>query len=82
MGPRQCQRQCGPAHGLVYQRIANAAGKTIDCKWSYDEAEVAKVREAYRLLFQDRYNLSEIERAVGWRRRRSRTLANPAWKAA
>jgi DNA invertase Pin-like site-specific DNA recombinase len=68
-------------HGLCYQRIADAAGKTIDCKWFYDDAEVAKVREAYRLLFLDRYNMSEIERLVGWPRRRSRTLSNPAWKA-
>ena len=66
--------------GLVYERIANAAGKTIDCKWSYDEAELAKVREAYRLLFQGRCNLSEIERAVGWGRGRIRTLANPTWR--
>jgi hypothetical protein len=31
-------------------------------------------------LFEDRYNLSEIERLVGWKRNRSRTLRNPTWK--
>jgi DNA invertase Pin-like site-specific DNA recombinase len=67
-------------HGLCYHRIADAAGKTIDCKWFYDDDELAKVREAYRLLFEDRHNLSEIERAVGWSRGRIRTLSNPVWR--
>jgi DNA invertase Pin-like site-specific DNA recombinase len=66
--------------GLVYQRIANAAGKTVDHKWSYDRGEVAKVREAYRLLFLDRYNLTEIERLVGWSRGKIRTLQNATWR--
>lgn len=66
--------------GLCYRRITNAAGKTIDGEWSYNEAELAKVEEAYRLLFEDRYALSEIERRVGWPRGRIRTLANAAWK--
>jgi DNA invertase Pin-like site-specific DNA recombinase len=66
--------------GLCYQRIANAAGKTIDHKWFYDEAELARVTKAYELLFQDRYTMAEIERAVGWTRGRIRTLTNPTWK--
>jgi DNA invertase Pin-like site-specific DNA recombinase len=48
--------------------------------WSYDEQELAKVTKAYELLFEDRYPLSEIERLVGWSRRRIRTLMNPTWR--
>jgi DNA invertase Pin-like site-specific DNA recombinase len=48
--------------------------------WSYDPVELAKITQAYQLLFEDRYRLSEIERLVGWPRRRCRTLANPTWR--
>jgi DNA invertase Pin-like site-specific DNA recombinase len=73
----------GPAvvpRGLRYQRIADAAGRTLDGKWSYDEDEVAKVDKAYALLFEDRYLLSEIERMVGWPRAHIKTLRYPCWK--
>jgi hypothetical protein len=36
--------------GLLYRRVTNASGKTIDGIWSYDESKVAKIREAYRIL--------------------------------
>lgn len=68
--------------GLRYRRITNAAGKTIDCEWSYDEVEVAKVRSAYEFLFQDRFSHAQIERMVGWGRARIRTLRNPVWRGA
>jgi DNA invertase Pin-like site-specific DNA recombinase len=66
--------------GLGYQRITDAAGRTIDGRWFYVEPEISRVRQAYQLLFEDRYQLAEIERQVGWGRGRIRTLANPVWK--
>ena len=48
--------------------------------WSHDEG-VEKVKKRYRLLLEDRYSLSEINRLVGWERGGTRTLANPVWKA-
>jgi DNA invertase Pin-like site-specific DNA recombinase len=50
--------------------------------WSYDEAEVAKVRDAYALLFADRYTLSEIARRAGFPAASCvrRVLENPTWK--
>src|SRR5262249_43426833 len=36
--------------------------------WSYDEAKLAQVRQAYALLFEDRHALTEICRCVGWGR--------------
>jgi DNA invertase Pin-like site-specific DNA recombinase len=49
-------------------------------QWSYTEPEHGRVSKAYQLLFEDRFNLSEIERLVGWKRGRARTLKNPTWK--
>jgi DNA invertase Pin-like site-specific DNA recombinase len=47
--------------------------------WSYTEPEYGRVAKAYQLLLQDTYNLSEIERLVGWGRGRCRTLRNVVW---
>jgi hypothetical protein len=66
--------------GIGYQRIADAAGRTVDGKWFYVEPEITRIRKAYELLFRDCFQLAEIERQVGWSRDRIRTLANPTWK--
>jgi DNA invertase Pin-like site-specific DNA recombinase len=69
--------------GLLYRRVTNAAGKTIDGIWSYDEEKVAKIREAYRILFSDnKISLSALARRVGWSSDVSlrRSLQNPVWR--
>jgi DNA invertase Pin-like site-specific DNA recombinase len=50
--------------------------------WSYDETELAKVKHAYTLLFEDRHSLSEIARRAGYVAATCvrRTLANPTFK--
>jgi hypothetical protein len=62
--------------------MTNAAGKTIDGTWSYDEKAVAKVREAYRILFSDHaISLIALAARVGWSSGFSlrRSLENPVW---
>jgi hypothetical protein len=69
--------------GIGYQRITNAAGKTIDDRWFYDEDTVAKIREAYRILFADHgISLTALAKRVGWSYGHSlrRSLQNPVWK--
>jgi site-specific DNA recombinase len=69
--------------GLLYRRVTNASGKTIDGIWSYDEPKVAKIREAYRILFADHtISLTALAAKVGWSYAHSlrRTLQNPAWR--
>jgi DNA invertase Pin-like site-specific DNA recombinase len=69
--------------GLRYQRIANAAGKTMDGVWSYDEPTVQKIREAYRILFRDHaISLTALAQRVGWSSAFSlrRSLENPVWR--
>jgi hypothetical protein len=48
--------------------------------WSYTEPEYTRVKQAYQLLFEDRHALAEIERRVGWKPNRARTLRNAVWK--
>jgi DNA invertase Pin-like site-specific DNA recombinase len=69
--------------GICYQRITNAAGKTIDGIWSYDEEKVAKIREAYQILFADHtISLTALAAKVGWSHAHSlrRALQNPVWR--
>jgi DNA invertase Pin-like site-specific DNA recombinase len=69
--------------GLLYHRVTNASGKTIDGIWSYDEEKVAKIRKAYEILFSDHtISLATLARKVGWSSRYSlrRTLQNACWR--
>jgi DNA invertase Pin-like site-specific DNA recombinase len=86
---REIRRRCmdGKAEKRAEGRNVNGDhclpdGLKFDKKegWSYDEAKLALVEKGYRLLFEDRYNLSEICRLVGWGRGGCRTLANPTWR--
>jgi hypothetical protein len=66
--------------GIGYERITDpATGRTIDGRWYYEE-EAEQARKAYALLFEDRYQLAEIERRVGWGRGGICTLRRTAWK--
>jgi DNA invertase Pin-like site-specific DNA recombinase len=70
-------------YGLLYRRVTNASGKTVDGIWSYDEPKVAKIREAYRILLTDpSVSLSALARRVGWSGGHSlrRSLENPIWR--
>jgi DNA invertase Pin-like site-specific DNA recombinase len=69
--------------GLLYRRVTNAAGKTMDGVWSYDEQKVGKIREAYRILASDHaISLTGLAERVGWSSGFSlrRTLQNPVWR--
>jgi DNA invertase Pin-like site-specific DNA recombinase len=69
--------------GLLYRRVTNASGRTIDGIWSYDEEKVGKIREAYRILFADHaVSITALAKRVGWSCGFSlrRTLQNTVWR--
>jgi DNA invertase Pin-like site-specific DNA recombinase len=61
------------ADGVSYDKLTK--------QWKCAEEKFTQVKKAYRLVFEDRHALTEIERCVGWPRGMHRTLRNKIWKS-
>lgn len=67
--------------GLGYERITDAAGRTIDGRWFLEEPDASRVRLAYDLLFAgDSYQTIARKIGGGWSDKGVRdNLKNPCW---